>query len=81
MYSPWPDTGSVVTRSPARLNTTQSTVDKHLRAIRDRFGDDANLTDLADSFGLRDMSRPQAGPPRETGNGSATSAARLERDR
>lgn len=47
-----------------KLGATESTVDKHLRAIRDKFGDDVHLTDLADSFGLRDLAPPEpAGLP------------------
>ena len=42
-----------------RLDCAESTVDKHLRAIRDKFGDDVHFTDLADAFGLRDLSPPE----------------------
>jgi DNA-binding NarL/FixJ family response regulator len=41
-----------------RLDSTESTVDKHLRSIRDKFGNDVPLTDLADAFGLRDLAVP-----------------------
>jgi DNA-binding NarL/FixJ family response regulator len=42
-----------------RLDSTESTVDKHLRSIRDKFGNDVHLTDLADAFGLRDLALPK----------------------
>jgi DNA-binding NarL/FixJ family response regulator len=42
-----------------RLSCAESTVDKHLRAIRDKFGNDVHLTDLADAFGLRDLAPPE----------------------
>ena len=42
-----------------RLECAESTVDKHLRAIRDKFGDEVNFTDLADAFGLRDLAPPE----------------------
>jgi DNA-binding NarL/FixJ family response regulator len=38
-----------------KLGTTEGNIDKHLRAIRDKFGDNVQFTDLADSFGLRDL--------------------------
>jgi DNA-binding NarL/FixJ family response regulator len=42
-----------------RLDCAESTVDKHLRAIRDKFGADVHFTDLADAYGLRDLAPPE----------------------
>jgi DNA-binding NarL/FixJ family response regulator len=41
-----------------QLGCSESTVDKHLRSIRDKFGSHAPMTDLADGFGLRDLALP-----------------------
>lgn len=51
-----------------RLDSAESTIDKHLRAIRDKFGNGVNLTDLADTFGLRDLAPPEptSGPGRRS---------------
>lgn len=38
------------------IGATESTVDKHLRSVRDKFGSSSTWTDLADAFGLRDLS-------------------------
>jgi DNA-binding NarL/FixJ family response regulator len=45
-------------RVARQLGSTDSTVDKHLRSIRDKFGDEVHLVELADSFGLRDLAPP-----------------------
>jgi DNA-binding NarL/FixJ family response regulator len=50
-------------RIARHLGSTDSTVDKHLRAIRDKFGDDVHLIELADSFGLRDLAPPEPHEP------------------
>jgi DNA-binding NarL/FixJ family response regulator len=43
-----------------RLGCAESTVDKHLRSIRNKLGREIPLSDLADSYGLRDLAPPDA---------------------
>jgi DNA-binding NarL/FixJ family response regulator len=50
-------------RIARELDSTESTVDKHLRAMRSKFGDGVNLVDLADAFGLRDLAPPRPTVP------------------
>ena len=46
-------------RISRHLRSTERTIDKHLRAIRDKFGHGIHLVELADSFGLRDLAPPR----------------------
>jgi DNA-binding NarL/FixJ family response regulator len=60
------------------LDAAESTVDKHLRALREKFGHDRNLVDLADDFGLRDLAIPTRA---DANAATAVSELRTLRDR
>jgi DNA-binding NarL/FixJ family response regulator len=63
------------------LGSSENTVDKHLGAIRTKFGHEGPMTDLADAFGLRDMAPPTPGGAAARRHGLRTLLQRLDRSR
>lgn len=61
------------------LFISENTVDKHLSSVRLKFGSGVNYTDLADSFGLRDLAVPSPTIARPTRRWLSIAASKLSR--